>query len=101
MLMETLRNLPAVLLAGLLFGAGLPVLFAFAMAAGSGKTEEVDGKMMEVKPPALPMRILSYLLFALVIVLIVVGVLWVSQWPWSSVRNQPGRCQATWWGLLR
>lgn len=79
MLMETLRNLPAVLLAGLLFGAGLPVLFAFAMAAGSGKTEEIDGKMMEVKPPALPMRILSYLLFALVIVLIVVGVLWVSQ----------------------
>lgn len=79
MLMETLRNLPAVLLAGLLFGAGLPVLFAFAMAAGSSKTEEVDGKMVEAKPPSVPMRILSYVLFALVVILIVVGVLWVSQ----------------------
>lgn len=79
MLMETLRNLPAVLLAGLLFGAGLPVLFAFAMAAGAGKTEEVDGKMVEVKPPSVPIRILSYVLFALVVILIVVGVLWVSQ----------------------
>ena len=79
MLIETLRNLPAVLLDGLDFRAGLPVLFAFAMAAGSGKTEEVDGKMVEVKPPAIPMRVLSYVLFALVIVLIVMGVLWVSQ----------------------
>ena len=68
MLMETLSHLPAV-----------PVLFALAMAAGSGKTEKIDGKMVEVKPPTLPMKILSYVLFALVILLILVGVLWVSQ----------------------
>ena len=79
MLMETLSHLPAVLLSGLFFGTGLPVLFALAMAAGSGKTEKIDGKMVEVKPPTLPMKILSYVLFALVILLILVGVLWVSQ----------------------
>ena len=55
------------------------LLFALAMAAGSGKTEKIDGKMVEVKPPTLPMKILSYVLFALVILLILVGVLWVSQ----------------------
>ena len=79
MLMETLSNLPAVIIAGLFFGAGLPSIFALAMAAGSGKTEEIDGKMVEVKPPNPLLKIISYILFALVVVIIIVGVLWVAQ----------------------
>ena len=78
MLIETLRNLPAVLLVGLVFGAGLPVLFAFALAAGSGKSDVGAGKRVVGTPAALRMRVLSYVLFGLVTVLRVLGVLWVS-----------------------
>ena len=79
MLMETLSHLPAVLLSGLFFGAGLPVLFALAMAAGSGKTEKIDGKMVEVTPPPRPMKMRSYELFAVGSLLFLVCGGWVSQ----------------------
>lgn len=44
MLMETLSHLPAVLLSGLFFGAGLPVLFALASARRIAKQRKLMAK---------------------------------------------------------
>lgn len=80
MLLHTLENLPAVLIAGLLFGAGLPAIFAIGMWAQSGTTEtQPDGSIVQVKKAPLPLRLLAYLLYALIVAAIIVGVLWISQ----------------------
>jgi hypothetical protein len=65
-----------VLLLGLLFGAGLPMLFAFGVralswgtAGGSGSHE--DGVVVKPSPIG---RLIAYLMFAMVILLVVSGV---------------------------
>ena len=66
-----------VLAAGLVLGAGLPALFALAMklhAVGSGVTE--DGTVVSRKPIA---TIGSYVLYAVVILAVIVGVLFVTR----------------------
>lgn len=80
MVMHTLENLPAVILAGLIFGAGLPTIFAIAMWAQAGTTEvQPDGSIVEVKKAPLPMRILAYFLYLIILAAVIIGVLWISQ----------------------
>ncbi|HHY06929.1 MAG: hypothetical protein WAN89_06340 [Lawsonella sp.] len=80
MLMHTLENLPAVIIAGLAFGAGLPAIFAIAMWAQSGQTKTLaDGTIVETKKAPLPMRILAYILYFVILASVVIGVLWISQ----------------------
>ncbi|HKH53182.1 MAG TPA: hypothetical protein VKA77_15625 [Mycobacterium sp.] len=74
-------NLPAVskiVLLGLLLGAGLPALFAVGVrlnAQGAGAA--AHGGVVSQKNPAL--AALSWVLFALVLVAVVVGVLFVAR----------------------
>lgn len=66
-----------VLAAGLILGAGLPALFALGMrlhAIGSGVAE--DGTQLERKPLA---TIGAYLLYAVVVLAVFVGVLFVTR----------------------
>ncbi len=67
-----------VLLIGVLFGAGLPALFALGLrlrAAGAGELD-ADGAVT-VRRPAF--TALGYLLFAIVIAAVVTGVLWITR----------------------
>ena len=66
-----------VLAVGLVLGAGLPALFALAMrlhAAGSGVAE--DGTVGRKNPLA---TVVSYVLYAVVILAVLVGVLFVTR----------------------
>ena len=69
-----------VLLIGLAFGAGLPLLFAAGMrlrAAGTGQVEDATGTVTGRRNAgALG---LSYVLFAVVIAAVVLGVLFVTR----------------------
>jgi len=69
-----------VLLIGLAFGAGLPLFFALALrlrAVGTGQVEGPDGSVVgRGRPGALT---LSYVLFAVVIAAVVLGVLFVTR----------------------
>lgn len=67
-----------VVVAGLLFGAGLPMLFALGIRlwdSGSGG-EHADGTVTAGKPAAL---YAAYAVFAVVAAAIVIGVLYVTQ----------------------
>lgn len=80
MLMHTLENLPAVIIAGLVFGAGLPTIFAIAMWAQTGTTKTMpDGSIVETKKAPLAMRILAYFLYFVILAAVIIGVLWISQ----------------------
>lgn len=68
-----------VLIVGALFGAGLPALFALGMrlhAAGAGDIA-VDGVAPSHRRPLLSG--LGYLLFAIVIAAVVIGVLFITR----------------------
>ncbi|AUH69996.1 MULTISPECIES: hypothetical protein [Gordonia] len=71
--MDIVSAITKVLAVGLLFGAGLPALFAVGMrleAAGHG----------DLGKPANPvLRIIGYLMFALTAAVIVVGILWICR----------------------
>lgn len=80
MLMHTLESLPRVLLAGLIFGAGMPTIFAIALWAQTGETEtRPDGSIHEVAAPSVLRRIIAGILYCAIAVMIIVGVLWISQ----------------------
>lgn len=67
-----------VIIAGLLFGAGLPLLFTLGIRlwdAGSAE-EQPDGTVTAGRPLAL---IAAYAIFAVVLVAIIVGVLYITQ----------------------
>jgi hypothetical protein len=68
-----------ILIFGLLLGSGLPALFAIAVkvgAAGAG-VHGSDGAAVAHKNPAL--SAISYTLYALVLVAVVVGVLYIAR----------------------
>jgi hypothetical protein len=65
-----------VLLVGLVFGAGLPALFAFgirSLAWGAGGEASVHEPGVTLKPRPVG-RLIAYLLFALVVLLVLSGV---------------------------
>ncbi len=73
----TLTSLLRVLLAGLVFGAGLPIVFAVGvrlLATGHG-TETTEG-VSNGKPIAL---VVAYALFAAVVTVVFLGVLWITK----------------------
>lgn len=68
-----------ILIFGLLLGSGLPALFAIAVkvgAAGAG-IQGADGTAVAHKNPAL--SAISYAIYALALVAVVVGVLYVAR----------------------
>ncbi|EGD55340.1 hypothetical protein [Gordonia neofelifaecis] len=71
--MDIVSAITKVLAVGLLFGAGLPALFAIGMRL------EATGHGDLGKPANPALRILGYVVFALVLVVIVVGILWICR----------------------
>jgi hypothetical protein len=68
-----------ILLFGLILGSGLPALFALGVRAGAAGAGVVgsDGSAVAHKNPAL--TALSYALYALALVAVVIGVLYVAR----------------------
>lgn len=67
-----------VVVAGLIFGAGLPLLFAIGVRlwdVGTGG-EHADGTVTAGRPPAL---VGAYVIFAVVAAAVLTGVLWITQ----------------------
>ena len=66
-----------VLLVGLLFGAGLPALFAIGMRLQSAGTGEVDGEAPGTRRPVL--TVAGWILFGIVIAVVLAGVLFITR----------------------
>lgn len=76
--MDIVESILKVFAIGLVLGAGLPALFAIGMlfeARGEGGTN-ADGTTSAPNPA---MRIVGYILFAIVAAVIVVGLLWICR----------------------
>lgn len=76
--MTTLEAIGKVLIVGLIFGAGLPALFAVGLrvhAAGMGDAN-ADGSVTAPNPF---LKAVGYLFFAIVIAAIVFGILWITR----------------------
>lgn len=66
-----------VLALGLVFGAGLPALFAVGMRLQSAGTGEVDGEAPGARRPAL--LVSGYAIFAIVVLVALAAVLWITR----------------------
>lgn len=78
--LHLLTNLLPVTIAGLLLGAGLPALFAVGMRVSAGRTQvQEDGRVVQVRPPSAGMRTLGGIIFAVILVAIVMGILWIAK----------------------
>ncbi len=76
--MDIVTSIAKVLAVGLLFGAGLPALFAVGLrwfAQGSGSVA-ADGTVNRPNPAV---KALGIILFALVAAAIVLGILWITR----------------------
>ncbi|MDO4917347.1 MAG: hypothetical protein Q3974_06990 [Rothia sp. (in: high G+C Gram-positive bacteria)] len=70
----------SVLLAGIVFGAGLPAFYALGMRMLAGTTEyTADGRLIETKGPSGAMKAIAYVIFAIILVIIVIAILWVAK----------------------
>lgn len=78
LLAEIFHKIYPVFLAGLVFGAGLPILYAVAVRLVSGiATETADGTVkVEVHPLA---RVAAYAIFVLLALAILTGILWIAK----------------------
>lgn len=83
---STTTSLLRVLIAGLVFGAGLPVVFAVGvrLLAAGHESEQPGGTAQRGKPAALGA---AYLLFGLIAVVALLGVLWITK---SSLKHYLG-----------
>lgn len=69
-----------VLMAGLVFGAGLPALYALGMRLLSGETEyTADGRLIEVSPAHGAARAVAYVIFSFIVLMIIFGILWIAK----------------------
>lgn len=76
--MDTFEAIGKVLVVGLAFGAGLPALFAIGLRVQSLANGAVDADGTTSGPhPAL--KPLAYVIFAIVVLVIVVGILWITR----------------------
>ncbi|MGC4961672.1 hypothetical protein ACPXCG_14460 [Gordonia sp. DT218] len=76
--MDIVESIGKVLIVGLIFGAGLPALFAFGLrfhAEGASETN-ADGTVSQGNPA---MRTLGYVIFGVVGLLILLGLLWITR----------------------
>lgn len=76
--MHYLESILRVLLVGLLLGAGLPAVFAFGLRAYSAGAGGIDADGVE-HPPRPGLKPVGLLLFALVLVVIVMAILWITR----------------------
>lgn len=76
--METVEAIGKVLLVGLVLGAGLPALFAVGLRLQtlSNGSVEADGTTSGPHPALKP---LAYVIFGVVVLVIVVGILWITR----------------------
>ena len=74
--MDIVENIMKVLAVGLILGAGIPTLFALGMRSEAAGDGEIAGGSTQ-KSPAL--KYLGYVLIALCLVIIIVGILWVTR----------------------
>lgn len=76
--MDIVESIGKVLIIGLLFGAGLPALFAFGLRAHAAGGEQIDdnGTVTPGNPAA---KALAYLLYGIVVVAILLGLLWITR----------------------
>lgn len=69
-----------ILLIGLLFGAGLPTLFALGMRALAGRTEyRADGTLVQTQRAGALGHFIAYICFGIVFIAIIAGILWITQ----------------------
>ncbi|MGV9826325.1 MULTISPECIES: hypothetical protein [unclassified Gordonia (in: high G+C Gram-positive bacteria)] len=76
--MDIVESIVKVFAIGLLFGAGLPALFAVGMlleSRGAGGTT-ADGTTTAPNPA---LRAIGYFFFAIVLIAIIIGLLWVAR----------------------
>jgi hypothetical protein len=68
-----------ILVFGLILGSGLPALFAIAVRVGAGGAGVIgsDGAAVQHKNPA--MTAISYAIYALALVAVVIGVLYIAR----------------------
>lgn len=76
--MHYLESILRVLFVGLLLGAGLPAVFAFGLRAYSAGAGGVDADGVE-HPPRPALKPVGLLLFAFVLVVIVMAILWITR----------------------
>lgn len=76
--MDIVEAIGKVLIVGLIFGAGLPALFAVGLrlhAEGGGGTN-ADGTVSQGNPAQ---RALGYVIFAVVVLIIITALLWITR----------------------
>lgn len=78
LLVEIFHKIYPVFLAGLVFGAGLPILYAVAVRLMSGTaTETADGAIRaEVSPVA---RWIAYIIFVVLVLAVLTGIVWIAK----------------------
>lgn len=78
LILDIFHKIYPVFLAGLGFGAGLPILYALGVRLMSGRAvESPEGTVCA--EPTLAARATSYLLFAVLALAVVVGILWIAK----------------------
>ncbi len=79
-ILEIFEKVIPVALAGLFFGAGLTALYAFGMRMLAGVTEyTADGRLIEVEPPSGLRKVIGYLIFAVIVLVIIIAILWIAK----------------------
>lgn len=79
-LAELSEKIISVVLAGLVFGAGLPALYALGMRLLAGTTEyTADGRLIEIEGPSGALKAISYVIFAIIVLVIIIAVMWVAK----------------------
>lgn len=77
---EIFDKIIPVLMAGLFFGAGMPALYALGMRLTAGTTEyTADGRLIEIEPASGAAKAVGYIIFAIIVAVIVIGILWVAK----------------------
>lgn len=78
-IVEIFEKIIPVLVAGLVFGAGLPALYALGMRLMSGTTEyTADGRLIEIEPAHGVAKAIAYIIFAIIVCVIIAGILWIA-----------------------
>ncbi|GAA1742174.1 hypothetical protein HF984_07650 [Rothia terrae] len=79
-IVDIIGKIIPVLLAGLFFGAGLPALYALGMRMLAGTTEyTADGRLVEIEGPSALAKAVGYIIFAIIFVVIIIGILWIAK----------------------
>ena len=78
LIVDIFHKIYPVFLAGLAFGAGLPILYALAVRLMSGTAVETADGLISTEP-APAARALAYILFAILVLAVVTGILWIAK----------------------